>query len=82
MLALGEKIAVEAVIGFIVWAFRRLKKSIKSQEESVAATRVIAYVTNFSSFHQQPSRELRRVHRTYNQMLFFREVCAIPELSR
>ena len=38
--------AVQAVVGSIVWAFRRLRKP-RSREIAPAATRFIAYASNF-----------------------------------
>ena len=51
VLALGEETAVLAVVGSIVWAFRRLKKP-RFGELSARGSRFVAYVPNFPFFYQ------------------------------
>ena len=49
MLALGEEIAAQAIVGSIVWALRRNKEP-RSREMISSATRFIAYAPNFPFF--------------------------------
>ena len=46
MLPLGEETAVQAVVGSIVWKFRRFKKP-RCREMSARGYALIAYAPNF-----------------------------------
>ena len=50
VLALGEEIAAQAIVGSIVWALRRNKEP-RSREMISSATRFIAYAPNFPFFY-------------------------------